>query len=110
LAAVYSKQLYVAHDISTDSFTVPDGVDWVARTVASFCAVSDGGTSQLVDTATDATIWWYTFGAAPGGAYVITPDCRLVWPSGTVIAVVCNAGILGHTVDLGIWGYELTLP
>lgn len=110
MASVYSQPLYRSHNLGTDSFVVPEGYTWVARTLTYFCGSSNGNTLNVVDHFTGGTIWYVAFATNLSGVYQIEPDCRFVWEQGTQIDLVAVAGVGADAPDVMIYGYSLALP
>lgn len=110
MASVYSDQLYIGHAVNDAYFVVSAGEVAVIRTICIFApGPVAGGTAQLVDHASDATVWWTKLSPDAAGIFVIEPDCRIILPTESRLDILCDAG-LGAGCDVALYGYVLTLP
>ena len=105
-APVYTDELYGVHDLSSDSFTVPAGVRWVATSIFLFYPGGAISSSfQMVNPATLVTRFFDAAGPDVIGQFRIFSGFRLVLLEGQTFDVT---GLNGP--DVSINGYVLTLP
>lgn len=103
---VYTRQMYSAHAVDTDSFVVPDGYVWVATSVFVFFPGGEVAPGfQLVDHETNVTYLWGLQAISALGSSIVDGGYRLPWLEGTQIDVSGSG-----SPDITIAGYELQLP
>lgn len=106
MARVYSTRLFIAHAITTGTLVVDSGDLAVIRCLTSFYPGPVlGGSLQLVDGDTDATIYFQSTEALGTAAFIIEPDVRIILPPGSTTHII-NASV----ADVALFGYLLTLP
>lgn len=101
---LYTARLALVHaESSPVSIVVPGDELWVIRTITQF--VAGGGTlggMQLIDQATDATIWWTQPPISATGEFEAWYDMRIVLPTGSTTSLVTAGG-----TDVGLYGFKL---
>lgn len=106
MAQLFTKQLHLVHNLRSDSLIVPDGKLWVIRTIGIFDAgVLTGTDFQIVEDATDATVYYHQTSLGVFSNYYAEKDLRLVFPTPTILHLTAS-----NTIDVGLYGYELSLP
>lgn len=79
------------------------------RTITAFTPGPLGGICQMVDHASDTTLWWYEFTSVPLGGYYISHDTRIVLPAESQLDI--GAALAGDEgADISAHGFVLTNP
>ena len=103
---VYSERLFVGHLITSGSLTVLPGDTAVIRYISAFYpGLAVVGGIQLVDDATDTTIYAAQGDIISGGAGVTATDLRIVLPPGSTTHILTTSN-----ADVCLSGYLLSLP
>lgn len=105
MRTLYSQQLFLAHAVVSRSFVIPAGERWVVRTITTFYP---GGSAfpamQIVETTSNATVWWDSAQESVSGLFRYWTDLRLTLEEGQALTVTGNGG-----PDISISGYQFIL-
>lgn len=106
MAKLYSAQLFVGHNIGSETLTVPDGILWVIRTITMFWpAPIVAAYGQLIRPELEATLIWSSPAPDLNGANAVWEDLRIVLNPGDQLEISGEGGL-----DIGLFGYTLSLP
>ena len=106
MASVYTNELFGAHAVSDETFTVPSNLRWIITCITVFYPGGDAAPGvQIVNTATLVTRFFDTTDISLVGVFRIFAQDRIVFLEGQTFQITGTGN-----PDVSINGYELTLP
>lgn len=103
---LYSSGLFYGHNVSNSPFPVPADQVWVVRTITAFYPGGTVGPGiQIIDTGTDATVWWDSDSISSTGAFRYWTDLRLTLDGPMNLVILGFGG-----PDITLSGYQFVRP